>query len=478
MSERVVLRGGSISGTFGSMQRWFKADPHRWMTPSIIAVVLLVSFVLGARVSPDDISTILIGLAGIGLVLVLLRWMPLGLFLLIFAAMYLDIEVRTGSNTSPNIAVFLVPILIAIWVVDMLVRPRRIRIIPSRVFVPLIGFVIVCLLAFGFGQLPWFVFSSAAPLRSQFAGLAIYLLSAGVFVLAAHLLTEQKWLERLTWFFLAVVGVYMLIAMIPAVARVVMPALPLGNSGSLLWIWLVTLAFSQALLNRRLHPGWRVLLFGLTAVTFYLAMVVNNDWKSGWIPPLIAVGVIIWLWSPRLGLLLTLIAAIIFWDLPFQLVASDQYSFDTRIAAWQIVLGQIVQVNPILGIGFANYRFYARQFSILGYYIQFNSHNNYVDIIAQIGFVGLAFFLWFAWELGRLGWRLRSQVPEGFPKAYVAGALAGLVATLVAGMLGDWVLPFIYNIGLNGMRASLLGWIFLGGLVALGQIYLQKKQDS
>jgi hypothetical protein len=44
-------------------------------------------------------------------------------------------------------------------------------------------------------------------------------------------------------------------------------------------------------------------------------------------------------------------------------------------------------------------------------------------------------------------------------------------------MLGDWVLPFIYNVGLNGMRASLLGWIFLGGLVALGQIYQQKKQE-
>ena len=132
----------------------------------------------------------------------------------------------------------------------------------------------------------------------------------------------------------------------------------------------------------------------------------------------------------------------------------------------------------MLGIGFANYRFYAQLFPILGWYVQFNSHNNYVDIIAQTGYLGLVFFLWFAWELGRLGWRLRSQVPEGFPKAYVAGALAGLVATLVAGMLGDWILPFVYNVGFDGTRASLLGWVFLGGLVALGQIYLQKKQEK
>lgn len=478
MSERAVSPNGSIASTFGFIQRWFKADPYRWIALTIITGVLLLSYLLGARVSPDDISTILIALAGIGLVLVLLRWMPLGLFLLIFAALYLDIEIKTGSATSPNIAMVLVPFLFVIWVVDMLVRQRQIRIIPSRVFVPLSGFLIVCLLAIGFGQLPWFIFSSAAPLRSQFAGLAIYLLSAGIFVLAAHLLSDQKWLERLTWFFLALAGVYILVAIIPSVNRIVMPRIPSGVSGSLFWIWLVALAFSQALLNRRLHLRWRVLLFCLTAATFYLALVVHYDWKSGWVPPLIAIGVILWLWSPRLGLLLLLVGAVFSWDLSFQLIASDQYSFDTRMAAWQIVLGQIVRVNPILGIGFANYRLYARQFPILGYYIQFNSHNNYVDIIAQTGLLGLAFFLWFAWELGRLGWRLRSQVPEGFPKAYVAGALAGLVATLVTGMLGDWVLPFVYNVGMNGMRASLLGWIFLGGLVALGQIYLQKKQES
>lgn len=34
-------------------------------------------------------------------------------------------------------------------------------------------------------------------------------------------------------------------------------------------------------------------------------------------------------------------------------------------------------------------------------------------------------------------------------------------------MLGDWVLPFVYNVTFNGLRASVLGWIFLGGLVAL-----------
>jgi hypothetical protein len=58
----------------------------------------------------------------------------------------------------------------------------------------------------------------------------------------------------------------------------------------------------------------------------------------------------------------------------------------------------------------------------------------------------------------------------------VYGALGGLVATLVAGMLGDWIIPFFYNITLGGFRASILGWLFLGGLVFLEQT--MKHRDS
>jgi hypothetical protein len=103
---------------------------------------------------------------------------------------------------------------------------------------------------------------------------------------------------------------------------------------------------------------------------------------------------------------------------------------------------------------------------------EFNSHNNYVDILAQTGVVGLVCFVWFIWEAGRLNWRLRERVPDGFARAYVLGAWGGLVGTVVAGMLGDWVLPFFYNIGLNGFRSSMLAWLFLGGLVSLEQMRL------
>ena len=42
-----------------------------------------------------------------------------------------------------------------------------------------------------------------------------------------------------------------------------------------------------------------------------------------------------------------------------------------------------------------------------------------------------------------------------------------LAGTLVAMMLADWFLPFVYNVGFAGFRTSVVAWMFLGGLVAL-----------
>jgi O-antigen ligase len=123
-------------------------------------------------------------------------------------------------------------------------------------------------------------------------------------------------------------------------------------------------------------------------------------------------------------------------------------------------------------MGFANYYWYTPLFAIRGYFVKFNSHSQFVDLIAQTGIVGLACFVWIFIEIGLLGIKLVKSIPDGFAKAYVLGALGGLAGTLVAAYLVDWVLPFVYNIGMNGFRASILAWLFLGGIVSIEQIAL------
>jgi O-antigen ligase len=284
----------------------------------------------------------------------------------------------------------------------------------------------------------------------------------------------MRWLQALTWLFLALGGLHVAARLVPRLgiftARLFQP----GATGSLFWTWLIALAFSQAIFNRRLQMRWRLTLGGLVSAAFYICLLQTRAWASGWLPSLVAVVVILWAGAPRLGLLATLAggaaAALNVQKVIGLVMAGDQeYSLMTRWEAARI-LAEIVKVNPVLGLGPANYYHYTPLFPILGWYVNFNSHNQYVDIVAQTGLLGLACFLWFAWELSRLGWRLRARVPAGFAQAYVYGALGGLAGTLAAGMLADWVLPFVYNVGLTGFRASVLGWLFLGGLVSLEQI--------
>jgi O-antigen ligase len=211
-------------------------------------------------------------------------------------------------------------------------------------------------------------------------------------------------------------------------------------------------------------------------MVFYVNMKGDGRfWISGWLPSMIVVVTVILLGRPDWGLFAVAISSVVLLfntDIITRITneGDNTYSTITRLEAWRI-MAEIIKANPVFGLGMANYYFYTPLFPILGYRISFNSHNNYIDIIAQTGLVGLFCFLWFFAELGLLGLYMRTRVPEGFPRAYVIGALGGLAGTIILGLLGDWVIPFIYNIGLEGFRASMFIFLFLGGLVAVARLY-------
>ncbi len=337
----------------------------------------------------------------------------------------------------------------------------------------LASFIIIACISFGVGQLDWLPFAVHAPLGAQLGGLSIIVLSACTFLLVANQVRDLGWLRTITWTFLAFGTLSILL-------RAVLPkfGLPTQNLtqqvGAVFYIWVVSLAFSQAWLNRDLHLGWRLALGGLVLLTLYNQLFLKYDNKSGWIPALVCIAAIIGFRSWRAGLAMIAVGAVAFLIVKTGIVNSEDYSVSTRLDAW-LIMAQIIKISPILGLGFANYYWYTPLFPIRGYAVSFNSHNNYVDIVAQTGLVGLVCFLWLLWELGRLGWRLREHVPAGFAQAYVYGALGGLAGTAVIAMLGDWVLPFFYNIGMIGFRTSMLGWLFLGGLVSLEQMAMSQK---
>jgi len=437
----------------------------KWIQYTIMLVVVLISTVVAYWGSINMLKALLGGVVGIAGVLVLLRYLNLGFILLLLSGMFVRFAGPGGFNAS----ILIVIVMIGLWFMDMFVVKRRFAFVVSRPIRPAFYMLLVSIIAFGIGQIPWYVFANPAPLDAQIGGFAIYFFLVLAMIMTANVLREIKWLKAIVWTFVGLGAIYVVgrTLKLPFIDSIYMHGV---YANSMFWMWLVALPLSQAIFNKHLTLRTRIVLYGIVAITFYVSLAQQYDWKSGWVPSAVVAGVLVGLKFRKF----------IPYTIPFVvigaaylakiLVATDQYSWGTRLDAWLIVL-DMTRISPLIGLGFSNYYWYAKLFPIRGYLIRFNSHSQFVDIVAQTGILGLFCFLWIFLEIGRLAWKLMRQVPDGFAKGYAYGVFASVFGSLMAASLVDWLLPFTYNIGLNGVRASILPWIFFGGLISIEQIY-------
>ncbi len=436
---------------------------------SIALLTVLIATIASYWGSLRILTLLLLAIGGLVVLLALMRHIGTGYILLLIAGMFVPFSGPGGFNTS----VLLVIVMSIVWLMNKFVVQRRFEFIRSGPVRPAVYFMIVSVVAFGMGQISWFNFARQAPFDTQLGGFAIYFFSLVMMVMTGNIVKDIRWLKAFVWVFVGLSAVYVLgrVAHLSVVDEIYQRGY---TSNSMLWTWLVIMPLSQVLFNQDLKFRSRALLLGVVTLTLYVALVQSSDWKSGWVPPLVAVGALLALRFRKLAIVSIPFVMIGVLYLAQDLISTDQYSWGTRVDAWLVVL-EISRANPLLGLGFANYNWYAKVFTIRGYHIRFNSHSQYVDIIAQTGLAGLVCFIWILFEVGRLGWNLSRQVKGGFARGYINGTLAGVAGCIVAAFLVDWLLPFAYNIGLDGFRASILPWVFFGGLIAVEQMVKENK---
>jgi O-antigen ligase len=442
-----------------------------WVQFGIIAAVVLASIIVSFWGSTRMLVLALALLGGVVVTLVLTRQPNIGFILILLGGMFVPYSGPSGLNA----AVLMAAVMLGLWILEMLVIKRQFILVRSAVILPAMVFLAISILSFVMGQIPWFLFAQQAPIAAQAGGFAIFVFSIGVMLSAAHLIKDIRWLKIIVWVFIGLGAFYVL-------GRVVNfqyndRLYQSGALGSMFWTWLVALSFSQVVYNNKLKLRAKGLLISIVLLTFYVAVVQGYDWKSGWVPPLAAASVLLGIRYRKIvvfGIPFIAIAAVY---ITLDQISSDNYSWGTRVDAWRIIL-EISRVSPLLGMGFSNYYWYTPLFPIRGWHVVFNSHSQYVDLIAQTGFLGLISFIWLFLAIGRLAWNLTKQFPDGFSRSYLYGVIAGIVATMAAAFLGDWVLPFVYNVGLTGFRSSILPWIFLGGVVAIEQLLLNNPKSQ
>jgi O-antigen ligase len=244
--------------------------------------------------------------------------------------------------------------------------------------------------------------------------------------------------------------------------------------------WAVALGLSMALINTDIGIHWRVLLLILAVNWFVLGITGIAALASAWVPPLVAIMMIFFVYSKRFFLIVLVIGLILVILMP-QFVQSllaqgtSEGVVDYRTNQWFKVI-EISKASPIIGLGPASYRSYI--FSSIStrpelfqgipdYAWDSPSHNQYVDLVAQSGILGLLAYLWLMGTILFNSWKTYQRTEDCFARAYSLALIGGGTAALVIGVIGDWILPYVYNIGVNGFRQSVFTWIFFGGLIVI-----------
>jgi hypothetical protein len=397
---------------------------------------------------------------------------PTTRFVFLFVSGFSSFAIR-----SVPISMIVLTGIVGVWVADHIIHKKTFHISDSRGLRLALLFGLASILSFLAGQLPWFPVPGAN-MEVQLAALGVFLFSMVIFFVGAELTEDEAHLRYYLFMFIAITAGIILGSSLPFVRNFFGRFFVLANGGSMLGIWFAVIGLSQALVNTDLRLRYRWAIFGVTALYLLGTFVTRRSWLSGWLPALVGCIVIFWFYRPRYRILILgagLVAGIILWQLAGpELLAENAYSLTTRLAALES-LTDIIRVNPLLGTGPANYYWYAALFPLLGFQVQFNSHNQYVDIIIQVGLIGLGLFFWLLFEQLRLAIKLFYTKTSKFAQAYSLSVVGGIAGMIVAGLLADWLIPFFYNVGLRGFGGSMIGWFFLGGLVLLERTYLSQK---
>jgi hypothetical protein len=431
----------------------------------LIVGLLGLGFV-APRVPPE---LVLIAVVAPPVILLALSRLEYGVLAIILTAAFVRFSLPTGTASRIVASLVTTLIFIVLWLTQMLVRDKRLQLRPSSANVPLLAFILTMVISYAWGNAfrdPLVVVWPTWPFV-QLGGLAVMILLPGAFLLTANSISGIRWLKLLCWSMI-LVGVLSLASYFFHIK------LSFLNVGGLFSLWFVSLAYAQALFNKKLPLWLRLSLLGLMGVWMYIYFINRVTWLSGWLPPLAAIAIISFMKSKRLFLIFVILMAIyvgLNWDYytGTVLASESEVSGYTRLAAWEHNW-RVTGKHFLFGTGPAGYA---------AYYMSYfpgeamATHSNYIDILSQTGIVGLFFCLWFLGALGWMGYKLclRLKGTADFSEGFANATLAGWAGCIAAMGLGDWMLPFVYTQTIAGFDYAVYSWVLLGGMAALSSIY-------
>ncbi len=158
-----------------------------------------------------------------------------------------------------------------------------------------------------------------------------------------------------------------------------------------------------------------------------------------------------------------------------QLIQS--YSIKRRIATWKFTI-LMIKDHPLLGSGIGTYKYntlkYQAEFfkqgenrSLYPHGFADKAHNEYLQLWAEIGIVGLGIFIWLIISYFGCGIKILRKIKDEYKQGIIIGLMGSVVAVLIDGLFG---------FPLHLPATIILFWMALSLTVAFGESEKDEKK--
>ena len=147
----------------------------------------------------------------------------------------------------------------------------------------------------------------------------------------------------------------------------------------------------------------------------------------------------------------------------------NEFSFGRRTAIYKFTT-LMIKDHPLLGSGIGTYKYntlrYQAEFfaqgenrSLYPSGIAYEAHNEYLQLWAELGIIGLGIFIWFIISYFRFGLKILRKIKDEYRQGIIIGLMGAVVAVLV---------DSIFGFPLHLPATIVLFWLALGLTVAVG----------
>ncbi len=239
------------------------------------------------------------------------------------------------------------------------------------------------------------------------------------------------------------------------------------------------IAFGQALYATKIKTR---LFWGISTVLISIAVVLAFG-REGWVGLFLAImvmasfrvqnwsAIIVFLLAAPLVLVLIIVVDPSVTDFfnPSKVYGSD------RLTIWQDAI-MIWQKSPIFGVGAGNYQFFDRTYSVDKVGV---AHNQYLEILAEMGLQGLLCYLWLYVVIGIRSLQAFFKAKTRLARSIALAQIGVFTSILMGGFFEDFFLPSAASGGGTGafLQAS-YRWILFGLVLSIPNWTKEAEQEE